>query len=434
MLAQAPDNQFQQIKLGGGYRFPSLRTSISASAAIGEVEQTAALLAYTSNPNLAPGALPRSSLNGSVDTLNYALSVNSRPFNKARVRLSYRYDERDNQTPIDVWERVIVDSLLSGDPESNIPYSFERSVFDLSGDYDLFDSLRISGGYERRDTERDFQEVREQTEDTGWGRVRWRPIDAIEIDGRAGTAKRDVDSYNEIVAVGFGQNPLMRKYNLAYRFREFAEASFAIMPTSMPVSLTIDGRYADDDYSRSPIGLVSGRELYIGADVGWAMSEQSSLYLNIGSEAIESEQFGSEAFADADWRAFHDDEFMTLGAGFRVRQIADKIDIQFDWTRADGTSAIELDPATGGPDAFPDFETTLDLVRLRLGYRHSERLEINASLTYQSFQAEDWSIEGVGPATIREVLSLGAMPYDDEQILFGVGFQYRLGQDTADSE
>ena len=36
-LAQAPDNRFQQLKLGGGYRFASLRTSVSASvSAIGQ--------------------------------------------------------------------------------------------------------------------------------------------------------------------------------------------------------------------------------------------------------------------------------------------------------------------------------------------------------------------------------------------------------------
>jgi len=430
-LAQSPDNRFQQLKLGGGYRFPSARTSVSASLAVGEIEQTAALLPYTVNPNVAAGTLPRSSLDGSVDTMNYALSLNSRPFRNARVRVSYRYDERDNQTPVDTWERVIVDLLPSGDAESNLPYSFERSAFEISGDYDLFDSLRVSGGYERRETERDLQEVREQTEDTGWGRLRWRPNDVIEVDGRAGTAKRDIDSYNEVVAATFGQNPLMRKYNLAYRFREFAEVAVTIMPPGSALSLTLDSRYADDDYSRSQIGLVSGEEVYIGADIGWSVSERSSVYVNVSAENIESEQFGSEAFADPDWRAFHDDDYMTVGAGFRIRQIADKVDLQLDWTHADGTSSIQLDPATGPADLFPDFETALDVVRLRLGYRHSERLDINASLTFQSFTAEDWSIEGVGPSTILEVLSLGAMPYDDEQLLVGVGFQYRIGQDST---
>ncbi len=428
--AQAPDNQFQQLKLGGGYRLQAIRTSVHASLAMGEIEQTTPFLPYTSNANLTPAALPRSNLDGSVDTANYALSIVSRPIPKGRVRLSYRYDERDNRTPVELYERVIVDTILSNDPEANLPYSYERSVIELSGDYDLFDSLRVSGGYERRDLERDLQEVREQTEDTGWGRLRWRPNELIEIDGRAGTSRRDIDSYNEFVAVAFGQNPLMRKYNMAFRYREFAELAVSIMPPGSPLSVTIDSRYADDDYSRSEIGLVAGRELYIGADIGYSVTDRASLYLNVSTENIEAEQFGSEAFAEPDWRAFNDDDYDTIGFGFRLRQIADKVDLQLDWTRAAGTSSIQLDSATEPADLFPDFETTLDFVRLRLGYRHSERLDVNASLTFQRFEAEDWSIEGVGPATIPEVLSLGPLPYDDEQFLVGIGFQYRLGSDT----
>ncbi|MEO1203493.1 MAG: MtrB/PioB family decaheme-associated outer membrane protein, partial [Pseudomonadota bacterium] len=428
--AQAPDNQFQQLKLGGGYRFAALNTSVNASVAMGEIEQTTPFLPYTTNDGIATAPLPRTSLDGSVDTLNYALALTSRPFAKARVRLSYRYDERDNTTPVEMYERVIVDTILSGDPEANLPYSYERSTLQLSGDYDLFDSVRISGGYERRDLERDLQEVREQTEDTGWGRVRWRPNDIIEIDGRAGTSRRDIDSYNEVVAVAFGQNPLLRKYNMAFRFREFAEVALSIMPPGSPLSVTLDGRFADDDYSRSQVGLVAGKETYLGADIGYAVSDVASFYVNVSTENIESEQFGSETFGDPDWRAFNDDDYSTVGLGFRIRQIADRIDLQIDYTRADGTSSIQLDSASNSADLFPDLETTLDFVRLRLGYRHSEKLDINASATYQSFRAEDWSIQGVGPATIPEVLSLGPLPYDDEQILLGIGFQYRLGQDT----
>jgi MtrB/PioB family decaheme-associated outer membrane protein len=429
-LAQAPDSKFQQLRLKGGYRFPAARTSLSASVAVGTIDQNTAFLPYTVNPNLSPGALPRSNLGGSVDTSNYALSVNSRPIDKLRVRLGYRYDERDNQTPVEVWERVVVDTLLSSDPENNLPYSFQRSSLELTGDYDLTDSLRVSGGYERRETERDLQEVREQTEDSGWGRLRWRATDYLEIDGRAGAASREIDSYNEVVAATFGQNPLMRKYNLAYRYREFAELAFTLMPTGVPLTLTLEGRYADDDYTRSQIGLVAGREMYVGADIGWAFSERASVYLNLSAENIESDQRGSEAFAAADWQASNDDDYATVGAGFRVRQIADKVDLQLDWTHADSASSIVLDEAVGSTSIFPDLETALDIVRVRFNYRHSERVDVTASLTYQAFEAEDWSIEGVGPGTIAEVLSLGALPYDDEQLLFGIGFSYRLGQDS----
>ena len=48
-------------------------------------------------------------------------------------------------------------------------------------------------------------------------------------------------------------------------------------------------------------------------------------------------------------------------------------------------------------------------------------------LRYQSFSAEDWALEGVGPATIPVVLTMGAQPYDDEVLIVGLGFRYQIG-------
>jgi hypothetical protein len=51
------------------------------------------------NPNIATTPLPRSTLNGKVDTANYALTILSRPMEKTRLKFAFRQDERDNQTP-----------------------------------------------------------------------------------------------------------------------------------------------------------------------------------------------------------------------------------------------------------------------------------------------------------------------------------------------
>ena len=426
-MAQAPDSEFSQITFAAGFSYPDLRTVMSLSASIGEITQNSALMPYTTNANIAADPLPRSSLDGSIDTTNFALSVTSRIIDKARIRFSYRYDERDNSTPQDTWNRVITDFLISGDLEQNIPYSFERSHFSISGDYDLFSVLRLSAGYDYRELDRDFQEVASQEEDTGWGRVRWRPADTVEIDLRGGTAKRDVDLYDEAVAISLGQNPLMRKYNQAYRFREFGEVTFTWSPLAAPVSITVNGLYADDDYQRSRVGLVSGEELSITTDFSWSFSENGSLYVNYGSEALESVQFGSELFGDPDWLATNDDDFTTIGAGFRVQQISDNIDLRLDYAHSTGESKINLDSAANPPDQFPDLKTDIDYLRLSLGYQRSERLGFNLNVSYQRFEADDWALQGVAPGTIPEVLSLGALPYDEDTVWIGIGVRYSTG-------
>lgn len=432
--AQAPDNSFQQLSLSGRYRFPEYRTVVSFSSAFGRMEQDQAFLPFTSNPNLAAGPLPRANLDGEVDTTNFAFTLTSRVLRKTRIKLAYRYDERDNQTPQDLWTRVIADTFLSGDPQANIPYSFERSTLNLSADYELFDTVRISGGYDRKTIDRKFQEAAEQTEDSAWGRLRWRPNGSLQLDIKGGASERDIDGrYDTDLAAALGQNPLLRKYNLAYRYREFAEFTLAVSPTGSPVTVTVNGLYADDDYSQSQLGITAADEVHLTGDFSWSISDKASLYLTAGYESIESRQAGSEQFGLPDWNAINSDEFHTLGGGLRFRQIADKFDLQLDYTRSEGTTEISITSASGGLSQFPDLESTLDYLRLKLSYHQSERLELNLNLRYQSISVEDWALEGVGPATIPVVLTLGAEPYDEDQFIIGLGFRYQIGGPDKES-
>jgi hypothetical protein len=396
--AQAPESRFQQLTLAGGYSFPELRTVMSLSASMGRITQDTQLLPYTINTNLTTDPLPRSSLDAEVDTTNFAAGITSRIFRKGRINFSYRYDKRDNKTTQDTWNRTIVDTFPNGGEELNIPYSFERSYLSLSGDYELFDMLRVSAGYDRKDVDRDFQEVASQSEDTGWGRLRIRPGQSFDIELRGGASTRDEDNYDEAFAAATGQNPLMRKYHLAY-----------------------------DEYTRSEVGLTDASEVSVALDFGWSISETTSLYFNTGYETLESTQFGSESFADADWRADNEDEFTTIGAGINFREIGERFDLQLDYMRSEGTSSINLDSAADAPAQFPDLETTLDYLRVRLGFRQSERIEWNLYALYQTFESEDWALQGVTPDALPLLLSLGATPYDDEQVIVGIGFRYRMG-------
>ena len=84
---------------------------------------------------------------------------------------------------------------------------------------------------------------------------------------------------------------------------------------------------------------------------------------------------------------------------------------------------------------FPNLESTLDYLRVRLSYHRSNRLEFLINLRYQRFKATDWALAGVEAGTIPVVLTLGADPYDDEILIFGLGVRYRMGVPaTAQSE
>ncbi len=425
--AVAPDNDFTQVSLSGGYFAEPFDTNIVFSVAMGQGEQTASLLPYTINPLLSPPSLPVAALDGKVDTSNYAFTVTSRPFDKTRVKLSYRYDERDNKTPVSMWERVITDAVTSGQPEANVPYSFERSRLNLSASYQLFDSLRLSAGYDRGQTDRDFQEVAEQTEDTGWGKLRWRPTGYVDVSVRGGTSRRDVDRYDETVAIGLGQNPLMRKYNLAYRYREFGELAVSASLPNAPVSAGITWLMADDSYTLSELGMTESTEDRLTVDLSWAVNETATVYVTAGSETIEAQQLGSETFGSPDWSADHDDDFSHYGAGFRILNIGEKTSIELDYTRSTGETDIVVTRFGGAASSLPKLESNMDILGIDVSYAFSDRIDTNLYVRYEQADFDDWALDGVGPATVPAVLTFGASAFDYDVWAVGVGFRYRVG-------
>lgn len=424
-MAMAPDNDFQQVSLSGAYRFTQGDTIVAFTVASGQGEQDEPLLPYTNNPGINAAALPRGTLDGEVDTANYALTVTSRPLPKGRIKFSYRFDERDNRTPQAGWNRVVTDFFVSGDIEQNIPYSFERSTISLSGELVVWKDIRLSAGGERKEIERDFQEVAEHTIDSGWGQARWRPLAWLDLKIKGGASERDIDRYDESVAVSLGQNPLMRKYNLAYRYRSYGELVASITPVDSPLSFSTTVLFADDRYNKSLLGLTDSEELRATADISWAVTDTSSVYLVFGHENIDALQLGSEQSDVWDWSASHDDTFDHIGAGFHWRQADGKYDVRFDYNRSDGETRVDYFSASGGASRLPDLTSTLDSARVEVAYRWSDRIHATLDLRYESFEVDDYAL--VSANTIPTVLTLGAQPYDYKVWALGLGVRYNFG-------
>jgi MtrB/PioB family decaheme-associated outer membrane protein len=430
--AMEPDNDFQQFSLSGVYRTDVLNTAIAFSAAVGQGDQDVDLLPYTINSTLAAPALPVASLDGQVDTSNYAFTLTSRPFSKARVKLSYRFDERDNQTPVSTWTRVITDAFVTTDAEQNVPYSFERSRLNLSGSYRLFDTVTVSAGYDRTELERDFQEVADQTEDTGWGKLRWRPTNYLEATFKGGESIREIDEYDTTVAASLGQNPLLRKYYLAYRYREFAEVSLMASLPERPLSVGMTYLYADDSYTKSDLGMTASEESRYTVDFSWAVSDKSTVYLTAGNESIDATQAGSESFTNdftgPVWTATHDDDFNHFGGGLHLSGLGEKVDLVVDYTHSEGETEILYSGMNVSAAVLPELESTMDSLRLTLSYEWSDKLSTDFIARWETFETADWALDGVLPDTVPSVLTMGATSYDYDVWAFGISFRYRTGE------
>ncbi|RZV37089.1 MAG: hypothetical protein EX272_06245, partial [Chromatiales bacterium] len=321
--------------------------------------------------------------------------------------------------------RVIVDVINSGEIEQNVPYSYDRAHMTVSGEYAFSNKFRLAAGYEWKQINRDYQEVAEQTTELGWGQVRWRPTAWLDLRAKGGASRRGIDRYDETIAISLGQNPLMRKYNLAYRYREFGELVAAISPAELPLSFSTSVLFADDDYQESLVGLNGAEEFRITADLSWAVSENASIYLVYGQDNIDAHQTGAEQFGFWDWSAFHEDNFDHVGVGMSWRPTDGKFDFSLDYNRGNGETHIALDSLSGGPSSLPDLESTLDSANVEASYAFSERWSGTFQLRYERFELKDWAL--VSPTTLPTVLTLGAQPYDYDVYAVGIGIRYRFG-------
>jgi MtrB/PioB family decaheme-associated outer membrane protein len=438
--ALEPDNQFNQLAVSLGYALGAT-WRLTFNGSLGRASQNDAFLPYTTNASISTGTLPRESLDGSVDVTHIDLQLRGDLgaqmswLEGLRGRLGYRYDDRDNGTPRAEYDTVESDTFPGG-VETNTPYSFRRQKFWLAGDYDLARllwpqagrPLQLSAEWDHEEWDRTFQEAAQATEDRAWARLRASPLAWLSFEARYGGANRDTDPYVPDAAASAPQNPLMRKFNLADRERDFWDAGIDF---SLPghVTVSLGGFYYLDDYVNSSLGLTRSRDSGETADLSWAMSERFFAYASYGRQEIVSRLSGSQSFGAPDWEARSRDRFDTASAGIRADRLGERWNLRFEYFLIDGDGDVEM--RSGAPQAFPSLRTRSHGPSLEVQFAATPALDVIGTLRYEHFDAHDWALEGVEPDTVPSVLASGADPYDHDAKLIGLSFRYRFGGAAA---
>lgn len=446
-IALAPDNEAHMLDASFDWRLGT-RTALSAVAALGRIEQNEAFVPFTTNAGIATGPLPRADLDGKVETTHLSLALSTGlggiadVFEGLSLRADVSYDERDNKTPRSVWDYVVTDTL-SGGPETNNPYGFKHLRIRVNGGWDLRhlfrflpagQRLHVSGGWRHDEIERTLQEVDKSKEDMGWGRVRYRPAAWLDLSLKAGAANRDVDPYVTPLApdvrIGAPQNPLLRKYNMADREREFGEAQLSIMPVEA-LSLTGSATYATNDYVNSPVGLQLSRDVSSNFEASWTIGKTATLSAFYGWSEINARQRGSQSFGSPDWTVFNKDVLRTGGASLRLPLLAGKLDLDLDWFFANTRGSIETLDATG-TSRMPALRSRMNGGQVAALYHWSPALALRAAVRYERLKSDDWQLDLVEPATVPTLLSLGADAWNYEVTMFVLSFRYRFGAATEE--
>ena len=223
----------------------------------------------------------------------------------------------------------------------------------------------------------------------------------------------------------------MRKFNHAYRYREFSQLNARMGFPGKPFTIGAEIFYASDDYTESSLGLRKFDDRRFAADFTWAITDATSVYLQGGYEDLELASNNSEAFGAADWNSQHRDQFHTLDAGLRYGNSASKFDANVSVRYAKGTGEIGVDSSFSGAGPYPDLKTDLKGGELDVGYKLNSKLDLRFRVRYEDYSSSDWALQGVEPATIPTVLTLGADPDDYSVVLATLSFRYSFGGPAA---
>lgn len=464
-FALPPDNFAHYLVFNGGYNLPG-RTRVTLNASYNRQEQNESLLPYTANSLLTANTpVPRDSAKATVNNYLVNVMVSSRPLAKLDLRGSYRYFNRDNNTPQDTFVRIVGDAenqpagVANPNARINLPYGLDQHEFKLDAGYRIHSRTKLSVGYEYDHTHRDYQEVNSTTEQSFSAKVQSSPMANVSGWAQFVHTIRDnsdyqgnapfLDSYTpEYLATlptdeQFENDPNLRKYYLAHLTQNAVKGVLSYSP-SHAWGLTIDGNYMDGDYDKSPLGLQNRRMASGSVDVSFSPNEDLNMHAFVTYESRKYDQEGCSfntipppavnracivdpPAQQRQWNADTTDNAITAGFGGEWR-INEKWRLGLDYLFTRSTTNVDV---TGGSDLQPLFDLPeLNSLRHRLGlrldYRLREKLRLRMSYLFEHLDSKDFALDGVEPNSVPQLITLGNQSPDYNAHVFGISLAYEF--------
>jgi MtrB/PioB family decaheme-associated outer membrane protein len=418
-LSLPPSNNLQQFAANGNLQLPWF-TTLTGAASYGTMKQNAGFLPISTLPG---SAVPTpDSLDGDVHLSHYALGLASRPLPKLSVRGNATYDGRDDKTrPLSI--AYVVTDTFPGGTYVTPRYSEDHVRLDGGADYRLLNWFKVGVGGKLDEIHYGPGQVVTWTQNAeSWGRATITPIAGLSFTVKGGNALRKASPF-DAAALPPAENPLIRAYNYAPRDRVFSTLTAAWAATAT-LTWSLEGSLAQDDYRNSPLGLQATHRQRASTTVTWAPRETLSAYLDLGYEHVANLQSGYTGIATAPWLAADTERFWNAGVGGRWVPQEHWI-LSLDYLLA--PSYDDLNTTAGGPpQAFPQNWTKLAQTRFSVGYEWTKATQINFRYTREQYNSSDWAFNGVGPATVPNLLALGLEPYRDSVNVFGLTLRYRF--------
>ena len=403
-MSLAPDNSFNQFSLSGGWQIvPSTR--LMGNFSFGEASQNDTYIPSTINPGLTTQPLPRSNLDGQIDTYNYMVRLTSRPIDLFSITADYVDDRRDNKTAQAPYSQVVTDVFVAS-TLFNLPYSFDRATARALADIAVGSGAKVELGIKGEHYDTTYQSVAKTSTSTGWFEIHSTMSSTYGLSFKFDRSRRTIDEFQTAPTIIAVENPLLRRFDLADRTRDEVLMTGYVVPVqNVSVGLSVERN--KDEYNKSEVGLTGARDFSLTLSGTWTPTQDASLQLYATRQVISADQAGSQNGGPADWFAHTADEVNTGGLSGQIKNIKPNLNVGANVYASYTRESINLDVGTPEIFGFPD-NTFRDVgLRLFANYRFTDKSSLRVDYWHERYRTQDWSLDGVAPATIVNALTLG---------------------------
>ncbi|HEY6196749.1 MAG TPA: MtrB/PioB family outer membrane beta-barrel protein [Candidatus Eisenbacteria bacterium] len=421
-----PDNQVVRGSLALAYELPR-RSSLIGTLGLAHGTQDDKFLAFTTNTALPQSnidSLPARSLNASTNQLTGDVRLRTALLDKVDGTLRFHYTDYQNDTkqlnliglsPYEAtWERFI--ELQS--------HAFTSKQWQAGADvdYDVAPNASVGALAEYRFRERSPREVEKDGETVLGGRATIRAPGAVTLKGDYTRGDRKMDKFlldeftglKERLAVGHTaglfdslgliEQPGLRRYDLANRVQDLANASLVI-PAGDRVDLSatyayLNNKYKSETGADTTLGLRSEQSQTIAANAVLHVSDQLDLNGGLGFGTTKSDQRSRSSAAtfafqpESTWTAKLEDKetFGNAGIDWTPKP---RISLSGDYDISRTMTTFDLGNGLNNAADLPNVFYRRQDVTLELGWRWLERTRLVGRYNWEQFDQIDWAVNNV---------------------------------------
>lgn len=424
-------NQAHQLFLSGGYNFTdTTRSSFKLSRSL--ATQDAPL---ESEPGGARLAGAPASIDGKVVTTLGFADLTLRPSEKLDMTASLRYEDRDDQTPVDQYILTIAPSFgnaSGGVSGFRIPRSLKQAKGLVEAGYQLGAGYRLVGAIEHELISRNVPEpyrriaYREKTDET-LARLELKrslsetlngSVAYIHSDRRGSDYVADTKANNPVPSTAF-PNIFISNQIGALLWTDRSRDKLRLTADWLPSedwSVQVIADLAEDRYSGRNLGPRDGWASFLSADAAYTISDQWKFSAWVSHERTEARQ---ETRSDPNpanssanfnplngnvyWQANPSNQTTAWGIGLKGKPRA-RLEVGADLSASTDTARHDMNVLSGNPtdfDALPEVFYRQIFLKLFADVALDRQSGLRVDFIYEHRKTNDWTWQNYvyGPGT-----------------------------------